>query len=150
MTEAAITTDDVGMLRLDLKFRIGDTWSSEQWAVLVNGGPVNLGDPGWSVRAQCRDTDGALVAEWSTANDRVRLGTAVVTLDDDGPELTTSTVQLHHDPAAFDAPFEGRVECEITRHLVPDPESDPDPTAAPAENYTIAFGRCRASRDTSR
>lgn len=142
-----------GPLALDLRFRVGDTWSSEEWAVLVNGGPVDLTVAGWTVRAQCRERpgDSEVLAEWSLGNGRVRLGLATFKLFADGPELTTSTVQLHHGPGDIPRPFDGHIDCEITRRAVPDPDQpDPDPDAAPLENYTIAAGRCRAEQDVTR
>lgn len=138
--------------RLNLRFHLGDNWSSEQLAVLINGAPVDLTLNGWQVRAQARrtrTTTDALVT-WSSLNTtgpRVHLAQATVTLAD-GTKVVTSTVQLRHGPESRRWPaFTGAAfDCEIIRRPVP----DPDPSADPLENYTIAVGRVSAVQDVSR
>lgn len=126
-----------GPLRVDLGFLLGDTWSGPAWAVVRDGAAVDLAD-GWAVRAQARrrPEDEAVLMEWSTANGRVVLGSASVTLSD-GTTLATSTVQLAHTAAAAAAlpPFVGRYDCEISRD---------------GTTYTITEGQVTASRDVSR
>lgn len=84
-------------LRHDIKVRVGDTWSSPTWAVLLPGGlGVDLAD-GWTMRASVRRhraDGGAEVHEWA-APDGLIVGQADVTLST-GTTVTTSTVALHH------------------------------------------------------
>jgi hypothetical protein len=135
-----------------LWFRLGDTWSSpDTWAVLINGGPVDLTTNGWRAQAQARARpDSEPLVTWSSDNTtgpRIVLGQATVTLFD-GTQVLTSTVRLRHGPESRRWPaFTGALfDCEIIRRPVP----DPDPAADPLENYTILSGRITARRDVSR
>lgn len=146
-TDAVVTAESMsGPLRIDWTYRVGDTWSSEILAVIVDGEAVQLDDgpdtdPGWVVLAQAR-FGAQVIASWSTADGTVALGTADVQLED-GTTITTSTVQLNHDPGESRerGPF-GRspIEVEVSRYEQP---GDADP----AESYTIAAGWVTALPD---
>lgn len=118
-------------LRHDFKIRVGDTWSSPVWAVLLPGGlGVDLTD-GWDVRASVRRhplDGGAEVYAWQDAG--IILGQAEVTLAD-GTEVTTSTVQLHHSGEDSEGwpLFVGPYDFEIRKG---------------SDDYTIAAGTVRA------
>lgn len=136
--------DPTPTLRADLTFRLGDTWAApEAWALVIGDEGVDL-TTGWTVLAQARDATGNLLAEWSTADGRVLLGTAEVqiTYSDDTPPATvqTSTVQLTHPAAATTtwAPFVAAFDCQVSRG----PGDDP-------ERYTLAAGTMRATRDVT-
>ena len=121
----------------DIKVRVGDTWSSPTWAVLLPGGfGVDLTD-GWTLKASVRRhraDGGAEVHEWA-APDGLILGQAEVTLAN-GTEVTTSTVALHHTGAesAGWPIFVGPWDFEISK-------GDDD--------YTIAGGTFRAFREVT-
>lgn len=76
----------------DLDIKIGDTFRSERWAVVIGGEPVDLTD-GWTARAQIRprpDCD-TVLHEFSGAG-------VVVTAPEAGEDEDTvvpSTVQLY-------------------------------------------------------
>lgn len=124
-------------LRHDIKVRVGDTWGSPTWAVLLPGGVgVDLTD-GWTLKASVRRhraDGGATVHTWE-APDGVILGQAEVTLST-GEEVTTSTVELHHDgDESEDWPiFVGPWDFEISKN---------------AADYTIAAGTFRTVREVT-
>lgn len=135
-------SSEVGPLHADLSFLIGDTWAApEVWAVCLDDAAIDLTE-GWVVTAQARArADSPVVlAEWSTANGRVLLGTAAVDISP-GVSVTTSTIQLRHSAATSQAwaPFAARFDCQIQRG----PDDDP-------QRYTIAAGTVRAIRDVTR
>lgn len=119
-------------LRHDIKVRIGDSWSSPTWAVLLPGGVgVDLND-GWTCKASVRrhrDYGGFTVHTWSNVAGSVILGEAEVTLAS-GEQVTTSTVALHHTGSASSGwpVFVGEWDFEISK-------AD--------EDYTIAGGSFR-------
>lgn len=124
-------------LRHDIKVRVGDTWSSPTWAVLLPGGlGVDLTD-GWTLKASVRRhraDGGAQVHEWA-APDGLVLGQAEVSLAN-GETVTTSTVALHHtgdDSTAWPV-FVGPWDFEIRKG---------------AEDYTIAGGTFRTVREVT-
>lgn len=90
-------------LRHDIKVRVGDTWNSPTWAVLLPGGlGVDLTD-GWTLKASVRrhrGDGGAQVHQWIEP-DGVILGQAEVTLAT-GTTVVTSTVELRHTGAESD------------------------------------------------
>lgn len=124
-------------LRHDIKVRVGDTWSSPTWAVLLPGGlGVDLTD-GWTLRASVRRhraDGGAEVHEWS-APDGLILGQAEVTLSS-GSTVTTSTVALRHTGAdSTDWPiFVGPWDFEIAKG---------------EDDFTIAAGSFRTTREVT-
>lgn len=142
-----ITTEQNTALRVDLGFRLGDTWAApEAWSVLYNEDDIDLAGNGWVVTAQARTQDGGTVlAEWSTTNGRVLVERAMVdTLDAEGNvvgSVETDAVRIHHSAADSEgwAPFVGVFDCQITHG---DP-SNP-------ERYTLAEGTIRARRDVTR
>lgn len=149
----ADNNNEQGALAVKLRWRVGDSWSSNEWAVLVNGAPVDLTAGGWQVRAQARGraADEDVIAQWGThvvGAGTVALGTATVVLDDDGTELVTSTVQIRHTPAVSRGwgSLVGEFDAEVIRRPIP----DLDPNTPPVENYTIAVGTVHAVRDVSR
>lgn len=118
----------------DIKVRVGDTWSSPTWAVLLPGGyGVDLTD-GWAMKASVRlhRLDGGNeVFVW----DEILLGQADVTLAN-GTTVTTSTVSFRHTGADSTTwpIFVGRWDFEISK-------AD--------EDYTIASGTFRTVREVS-
>lgn len=125
---------------VNLRFRLGDTWASPQWAVLIDDLSVDLTD-GWVVRCQARrTTDSAPVQEWSTENNHVRLGEASVEFGNTGESDITSTIQLFHSAAESDAwdPFSAYYEVEIERG-----------SGENVERHTIVAGRMTALQDIS-
>lgn len=134
-----------GPAALALAWPVGDDFTSDEWAVLIDGGPVNLSGPGWVTHGQARSrTTGDVLASWSSAatdpgtEGQVLLRTVQVPLSD-GSFLTTSTVRLRHSAAVSQlwGPVVGEVEVEITRR--------PDPTGPVTDNRTIGKGTVRAS-----
>lgn len=122
-----------------LVFRLGDTWASPQWAVLVNDLPVDLSVGGWRVRCQARRTDSsALIREWTTANGRIQLDYADVLYGNSGDHGTTSTIQLRHSAVESDGwdPFAAGFEVEIERG-----------SGNNIERYTVVSGRMIAVQD---
>lgn len=82
-----------------LTVRRGDTYLSPTWAVVLDNEAVDLA-VGWTVRAQARDRDGAVVVDFGGGTDGtdVLLGTAGV--DVGGSLVTTSTIRLYLSPTA--------------------------------------------------
>lgn len=139
-TEAAITRDDIPGDYVEETYRLGDSWTSDTYAILVNGAPVDL--TGWRVFAQVR-VGGAVVAEWSTSSNTVTITQATL---DDGRE--TSAIALRHSPAESRqrGPFgPSPFECEVSRYAS---AATPD-TEDPEENYTVLYGRLTALADVS-
>lgn len=124
-------------LRRDFKVRVGDTWGSPTWAVLLPGGyGVDLAD-GWTMTASVkrnRCDGGEVVHVWAEPNG-IWLGQAEVTLAD-GTVITTSTVALYHTGAESEEwpIFVGRWDFEIAK-------GDAD--------YTIAAGSFRTIREVT-
>jgi len=122
----------------DIKVRVGDTWSSPTWAILLPGGfGVDLAD-GWEVKASVkrhRAEGGAEVYVWSEDEDGVTLGQVEVTLTN-GTTVTTSTMKLRHaGEASEDWPiFVGRWDIEISKGV---------------EDYTVAAGTFRTIREVT-
>jgi hypothetical protein len=85
----------------DLDIKVGDTFWSKRWAVLVSNAPVDLTD-GWTVRAQIRPAPGSLILLHEFSGTGV-LVTAPVT-DEEAGTTVPSTVQLYI-PAATTATF---------------------------------------------
>ena len=119
-------------LRHDIKVRVGDSWSSPTWAILLPGGfGVDLTDD-WrtvaSVRHHVRD-GGDTVHIWEEP-DGVTIGQADVTLSS-GTEVTTSTIRLHHTGSISELwpAFVGHWDIEISK-------GDDD--------FTVAAGTFRA------
>lgn len=118
-------------LRHDIKVRVGDTWTSPTWAVLLPGGiGVDLTD-GWTCRASVRRhraDGGALVYEWAEP-DGIVIGEAEVTLST-GTVVTTSTVVIAHtgDDSEDWPIFVGPWDFEISKNV---------------DDYTIAGGTFR-------
>jgi hypothetical protein len=124
-----------------LKFRLGDTWESPQWAVLVDDLPVNLAVDGWVVRCQARRrSDKAVLEEWSTGNGRVRLDLADVVYGNTGESGETSTIQLIHSARDSDSwdPFAADFEVEIERG-----------SGANTERHTVVSGRIYGLQDVT-
>jgi hypothetical protein len=117
------------MAPVPLVARYGDTWESPQWAVAINGQPVDFSV--WTVTAQARDRDGVLLHTWT--GDRVVYGSATIRLTG-GSLLVTGTVQLlirPRDWADLPRQWEGAVEVEMTI----------GPTGNPEERRTIVPAR---------
>lgn len=124
-----------------LTFRLGDTWLSQAWAVLIDDEPVDLSINGWVVRCQARRrSQDPAVQEWSTENGRILLGLASVQYGDTGAVGETSTIQLRHSAAESDAwdPFSAEFEIEIERGVEPE-----------VERYTIVSGRVTGLQDVT-
>lgn len=125
-------------LRHDIKVRVGDTWTSPTWAVLLPGGlGVDLAD-GWTLKAsvrQHRDDGGTEVHAWTKTDDGVIVGQAEVTLAS-GTTVTTSTVALRHSgtESAVWPIFVGPWDFEIAKG---------------DEDYTIAGGTFRTVREVT-
>lgn len=143
--------------RINLTWVVGDTWLSEEWAVWIQGAAVDLTAPGWLVRAQVRDDARDItpvLAEWSSLTvdpddlGQILIGSVMMEMPDGGPAVTTSTVRLAHSPTVSRrwGPIAGVIDMEATRRPVP----DPDPAAAPVENYTLCRGRVAAMLDVTR
>lgn len=139
-----------GPAATQLVWTVGDDWTSQdedEWAVLIDGGPVNLALPGWTVHGQVRSrSTGLLLASWSTATTdpavagTVVLGTAAVPLAD-GSFLPTSTVRLRHGVTVSRlwGAVAGEVEVEVTRRQ----------NGVVTLNRSIARGTARGTLDTS-
>lgn len=126
---------------VSLKFRLGDTWASPQWAVLVDDLPVDLSVDGWVVRCQARRRSHLEpVQEWSTTNGRVQLDVADVVYGATGESGATSTVQLKHSAGDSDSwePFSADFEIEIERG-----------SGVNVERHTIVSGRITALQDVT-
>jgi hypothetical protein len=132
-----VSTDDSSTggafvtLRHDIKVRVGDTWGSPTWAVIMPGGVgVDLAN-GWSMRASVRrePRDGSTTVYTYQAPIGITLGTTAVTLAN-GTTVTTSTVALRHTGAVSQEwpIFVGRWDFEISKG---------------GEDYTIAAGSIR-------
>ena len=124
---------------VSLKFRLGDTWVSQAWAVLVDDLPVNLSADGWVVRCQVRRTaETPPIQEWTSLNNRILIGAASVTYGNTGAVGETSTIQLRHTAAESDTwdPFAASFEIEIERG-----------SGDNIERHTIVTGRMTAFQD---
>lgn len=120
-------------LRHDIKTIVGDSWSSPTWAVILPGGyGVDL-TAGWTVRAQVRQRSVEDPVHTYVVPTGITIGSAEVTLSD-GTEVTTSTVELHHDATADFPVLVGKWDCEISKN---------------AEAYTIAAGSFRTTSDVT-
>lgn len=124
-------------LRHDIKTRLGDSWSSPTWAVILPGGlGVDL-TADWTLRASVRRhtrDGGAIVHTWTTPAG-LALGQAQVTLST-GAVVTTSTVALRHtgtDSTAWPV-FVGPWDFEISKG---------------DEDYTIAAGTFRTCAEVT-
>lgn len=110
----------------------GDTAHSPIWAVLdADGSALDL--TGWVVRAQARANalDPKVVKEW-LVDSGVTVGTATVDIGD-GTMVSTSTIQMHLDPADYvwlPETFTGVFDVEIELPAV----TDGDP---PQKRYTV-------------
>jgi hypothetical protein len=97
-----------------MTIRVGDTYLSPTWAVVIGGAAVDLTD-GWTVRAQARTKAGALVVDFTTLGS-VLFGTADVEVGED--TVSTSTIRLYLppsvtivlDPTRESLPFEIEIE----------------------------------------
>lgn len=103
-TDAALTRDPPrpGAV-VDLAWNVGDTWTSDPYAVLIDGDPVDLA-VGWTVRGYVAGAD-APRCEWTSTEDgggTVVIGRADVELAD-GTVVPTSTVRLTHTAAQSSA-----------------------------------------------
>lgn len=153
MTAPAITTDgearNDGAAVVRLTWPVGDQWQSdEEWAVFVDGQPVDLTTGGWTTAARAcdrRDADRTL-ASWSSATTdpaaggQVVIGAADITLPD-ATTVTTSTVRLRHSPtvSAGWGPFTGLVDLQITRSV----------DGHVTDRRTIVAGTVRAEQDVT-
>lgn len=135
------TTNTVALVRF--RWTAGDRWDSDEYAVFVDGQPVDL-TAGWTAFAQVisRRDSGLVLATWSSAvtdpelDGRITFGSAIIPLA--GEDITTGTVQLHHSPAvsARWGPIVGELGCRITQRASPDgPATD---------GRTIVAGSVRA------
>lgn len=125
-----------------LKFRLGDTWSSPEWAILIDDNPVLLEDDNWNVTCQARrDFDTPVLHEWSTANGGVLLGLVDVTYSDGSPSVQTSTVQILHSAATSQEwdPFSARFEIQIERG-----------SELNIERHTVVAGHMTGTPDVTR
>ena len=96
-------------LQATWRIRPGDTFRSKRYAVIVDGQPVDLDAPGWTVRAELRD--GTLPGAFHVLH-----GTATVRIGDTGPDITTSTVQAALTAGETTAlTTGGRVDLELRR-----------------------------------
>lgn len=139
-TDAAINCDTMrgDPLRINWRYRLGSTWSSEELAVTVDGQPVELGQNGWVALAQARYGD-VVVAQWSTEDDTIVLGHAEV----DG--VTTSTITCTHTPkqSRSRGPFGPTpIEVEVSQYA-PDAAPGDDPLVS----YPVAAGFVEALPD---
>ncbi|MER5671173.1 hypothetical protein [Pseudonocardia alni] len=85
-----------------LAVRVGDSYLSPTWAIVVDGAGIDIGD-GWTVRAQARTSTGRLRIDWSDDDEHgtaVLTGTAQVAVGT--TTVTTSTLRLYL-TAAFSA-----------------------------------------------
>lgn len=124
---------------VQLRFRLGDTWTSEPWAVLVDDEPVDLAADGWTVRCQARRRwSDEVLQEWSTDNGLIQLGVTTVEYGDPAQSGETSTIRLKHSAAESDSwdPFSSDFEIEIERG-----------TGADIERHTIVYGRVTGYQD---
>lgn len=132
-----VSTDDSSTggafvtLRHDIKVRVGDTWGSPTWAVIMPGGVgVDLTN-GWAMQASVRrePRDGSTTVYTYQAPIGITLGTTDVTLAN-GTTVTTSTVALRHTGVVSQEwpIFVGRWDFEISKG---------------DEDYTIAAGSIR-------
>ena len=81
------------MQRSGLTVRRGDSYMSPVWAIVLDAQPVDLTD-GWTVRAQLRDRDDAVVVDFgATSGTSIVLGTAGVEVGSN--QITTSTIRLY-------------------------------------------------------
>lgn len=122
-----------------LRFYLGDTWSSPQWAVLVDDLPVDLSTGGWVVRCQARrGPRGPLLHEWTNFNGGIQLSTAEVVFGDTGESGETSTIQILNDADETDTwdPFSADFEVEIERG-----------SGDNIERHTVLSGRMTALQD---
>jgi hypothetical protein len=131
----------VSLENVSLRFYLGDTWSSPQWAVLVDDLPVNLAADGWVVRCQVRRTpDRPVLHEWSTTAGSIQLSTANVVFGDTGESGATSTIQLLNDADETDEwkPFSAEFEIEIERG-----------SGNNVERHTVITGHMTAMEDVA-
>jgi hypothetical protein len=129
----------VTLENVSLSFRLGDSWVSEAWAVLVDDAPVDLVNDGWLVRCQARRTSRLpVIQEWSTINDRILIGEASVQYGDTGAVAPTSTIQLRHSAEESELwdPFAASFDIEIQRGV-----------GANIERHTVISGRITALQD---
>lgn len=115
---------------LTLAPRVGDSYLSPVWAVVIGGEGVDLDGDGWTVNAQARNRAGEVVIDFGALG-LVLLAEATVAVDT--TQVTTSTVRLYIPPARsaqLDEPL--RFDVEIVH-----------PTFGPLEDTfraTIASG----------
>lgn len=87
----------------DFVVLIGDTfWAPQEWALAVDGQPVDLANGPWVVRAQVRRRPTDSVITYDFSPDGLVIGSATLQVGD--TEIVTSTVRLHI-PAATTAGF---------------------------------------------
>lgn len=123
-----------------LKFRLGDTWGSPVWAVLVHDQPVDLEDD-WLVRVQARRRpEDAPVHEWTVQNGGLVLGRATVEYTSTQQTVETSTIQMVNSAykSATWLPFSADFEVEISRG-----------TGAQMERFTVVRGRISGLEDVT-
>jgi hypothetical protein len=126
-----------------LRFRLGDTWVSPKYAVLIDDLPVDMTPEfgHWSVKCQARRiSSSAVIQEWTTENGRVIIGEAQVQYTSDGLWATTNTVQLFHtaDESQLWTPFAANFEIELERYV-----------NEVLERYTLVSGRMIARQDVA-
>jgi hypothetical protein len=114
---------------IEERFILGETWASDEYAVLLNGQAVDLNNPalGWSVRAEVRvdRREYFPMHDWKSGlsldqGPRIKIGSATVSLDENSPaeqEFTTSTIQLEHRGWVTESwePFAGNLVVFISR-----------------------------------
>lgn len=124
---------------VNLKFRLGDTWASDEWAVLVDDLPVLLDTDGWRVTCQAkRAPDTPVLHEWSLDNNGVILGRVDVQFAGSEETEETSTIRITHSASISEEwdPFSASFEIQIERG-----------TGTDIERHTVVAGTITGTED---
>lgn len=100
------------MLDYDLDIRIGDSYLSPRWAIVIAGAAVQL-EPNWTVRAQIRAQADDVVPLFEFDSEQILITT--VTVQVAGVEVDTSAIQLYIPPPVSETftAWSGVWDCEI-------------------------------------
>lgn len=126
-----------------LEFRLGDTWVSPIYAVLIDDLPADLTPlvGHWSVKCQARRTPSSpVLQEWTTENSRVIISEVQVQYSVDNIWASTSAIRLFHtaDDSQHWSPFSAIFEIELERY-----EDEV------LERFTLVTGRMIARQDVA-
>jgi hypothetical protein len=124
-----------------LRFRLGDTWVSPIYAVLIDDLPADLTPVSghWSVKCQAKRTPTSpVLQEWTTENGRIIISDVQVQYSTDNIWATTSAIRLFHtaDDSQDWNPFSAYFEIELERY-----EDEV------LERFTLVTGRMIAKHD---